>query len=870
MSRWVWFFSRRKRMMEDLNQDIRDYIERETQDNIERGLPPDEAHYAALRKFGNVTRVREDTREVWTMVWLEQLWQDVCFGLRQLYRSPGFTAVAVLTLALGVGANTAIFSVINAVLLRPLAYRHPDRIVTLATSWPKYNLYGPVSAPDFRDWHDQSTTYDAMAYYDSFETAVRAGSNAEYGNAAIVTPEFFRVFEIEPERGRLFSADEEKRGRSSGVAVISHAYSESHFGASAGALGKTIHLQDRSTEIVGVLPIGFHFPDKTDIWFPADLTATGRFAHNYMAVGRLKADVSLEAARTQIAGIAARLARQYPETNEGKTVTVTRMRDEMVKDVRLMLYLMLAAVGVVLLIACANVANLLLAKANARSREITIRAALGASRSRVVRQLITESLVLALAGGAIGTVLGFWVVPVLIRLAPGDMPRLAEAGIDGRVLAFSFGVSMLAGLLFGLAPAVHASRINLSETLKQGGTGGGLGSGLGRVRSAFVIAELALSVTLLAGAGLLVRSFVALHNVVLGFRPEHVLVMHTNVPASGPEGARHAMRFYRDLLAGVSTLPGVRAVGATMALPGHVQSMGPYWIDHPPDTFGKDSTSVIFSVVAPGTFAALGMPLKAGRDFDNSDNYDAPATAIINESLARKAFPAQNPIGRMIGCGLEDWARAMKIVGVVGDIRQFGPAQPPSPEIYMPYEQHPHWATYLRVLVRTTAEPGTLAESVRRKSNELSSDVPVRFTTLENSLAEDAAALRFRTLLLSIFAGLALALAMAGVYGVMTYVVGQRSNEIGLRMALGASRSSVLRLMLGHASLLVGIGTLSGIAGAVATSRLLTSMLFQVKPTDPVIYLGVGGLLTLVAMLASYLPARRATRVDPMVALRYE
>jgi predicted permease len=317
-------------------------------------------------------------------------------------------------------------------------------------------------------------------------------------------------------------------------------------------------------------------------------------------------------------------------------------------------------------------------------------------------------------------------------------------------------------------------------------------------------------------------------------------------------------------------LPGVRAAGATMALPGHVQSMGPYWVDRAPDAFGSDLPNVVFCVVAPGTFAALGIPLKAGRDFNNSDTYDAPAATIINEALARKAFPGQNPIGRVIGCGLEDWTRSMKIVGVVGDIRQFGPAHPPSPEIYMPYEQHPRYATYLRVLVRTTTEPGTFAESIRRQSNELSSDVPVRFTTLEKSLAEDAAAPRFRTLLLSIFAGLAVSLAMTGVYGVMAYMVSQRSNEIGLRMALGASRGNVLRLVLRQASLLAGIGILIGLAGAVATSHLLTSMLFEVKPTDPLIYVAVGVLLTLVALAACYIPARRATKVDPMVALRYE
>jgi predicted permease len=567
--------------------------------------------------------------------------------------------------------------------------------------------------------------------------------------------------------------------------------------------------------------------------------------------------------------IGARLSEKYPDSNQGKNVAVTRVRDEMVRNFQLTLWVMLAAVGVVLLVACANIANMLLAKAVARTREIAIRSAMGASAGRIVRQLVTENMLLALLSGALGVLLALWGSRALVALAPTDVPRLSEASIDANVLLFAFGASLLASLLFGLTPAVQAMRVDLNKSLKQATTRSATGGVAERMRSTLVIAEVALSVVLLASAGLLIKSFVALQNVALGFRPERVLVAHASVPASDLESAKRASRFYKDLLAEIATWPGVASAGATAEPPGRVASDGSYWIDFLPKELNVSAPQAVFSIVTPGTFATLRIPLDRGRDFNDGDVYDAPFVAVINESLAKAAFPGQDPIGHSIYCGL-DSMNPMKIVGVVGDIRQYGPARPPEPEIYMPYQQHPQPATDLSILVLTAAEPTALSATVRTAAQKLSADVPVKFTTMEAALTENVAAPRFRTLLLGIFAGVAVCLAMAGVYGVMSYVVGQRANEIGLRMALGASRGDVLRMVLRQAALLTGIGIVIGLAGTAAVTQLLTSMLFGVKASDPWTYATVVVLLAIVALAASYIPARRAMQVDPMVALRYE
>lgn len=542
----------------------------------------------------------------------------------------------------------------------------------------------------------------------------------------------------------------------------------------------------------------------------------------------------------------------------------------MVGNVRMTLYMLLGAVSLVLLIACANVATLLLTKATSRTREIAIRAAIGAGRGRIVRQLMTENLLLAFLAGAAGLLVAELGLKALIALAPANVPRLAEAGIDARVLAFTFAVSVLCSFFFGLAPVFHASRVDLNDALKQSGTSTVAGGQSTRLRGTFVVAEIALSMILLAGAGLLIKSFVALSNVALGFRPERVLLMTTSLPVSGAEADAHARQFFRQLLTKVSLLPGVSFAGATMGPPGDVESSGSYWIDRLPQPLRSTGPSAVFSVVTPGTFAALGIPLKRGRDFDDRDGARAPFTVIINEVLAHRAFHGQNPLGRMLFAGFDSFT-PMKIVGIVGDVRQWGPARKPDAEIYMPYAQHVSGAgSTLNVVVRTAVAPEALTNTLRRTVHELSPDAPVKFRTMEASLYEDVAAPRFRTLLLGVFAGLALCLAIAGVYGLNSYVVSRRSKEIGIRIAMGATPRQILHLILKHGMMLAATGMALGFVGALAATRLLSSILFDVTPNDPATYVCVAMLLGLAVLAASYIPARRAAKVDPLVTLRQE
>jgi putative ABC transport system permease protein len=800
---------------------------------------------------------------------------DLRFAIRSLRNSPGFTLLAVIVMGLGIGANTAVFSVVNTVLLKPLAYRDPDRIVTIRNFWKKSAQVSPnISGPDFHDWHDQSTSFDAMAYYTGGQTGIQVGGASEYAQATRVTAEFFSVFQVDPLAGRLFN-DEEQKPKSSGAAIISASYWQRHFGGNRNALGRTLRIDDGTVQIVGIMPEGFDFPNKTEIWYPANTIYPEndhRSSHNYTVIGRLKPDVSVEQAQAQMTSIASHLEQLYPNSNAGKAVVVNRMRDTLVSNVRLTLYILLGAVGVVLLIACANMANLLLAKSTSRTREMAIRAAVGASRSRIIRQLIIESMVLAAISGVAGFILAVWGADALVALAPASVPRLAETRTDGWVLAFTLGISILSSVLFGLAPALQVSKVDLNDALKQGGGRSVAGSGGGRIRNALVVAEIALSVVLLAGAGLLIRSFQALQNVDNGFRPEKVLVAKTSYPASTSADSRmRAVHFYEGLLDDLRHAQGISAVGASMIAPGNVQSNGGYWVDRlpPMNELNVYAPQAVFSIVAPGTFETLGTALKSGRDFNSADVYDAPFVTLINEALAKKAFPGQDPIGRTIFCGMDSF-KGMKIVGVTADVRQYGPATAPWPEIYMPFTQHPGPSTALEVLVRTSSDPLAMSETLRRKIHDRSVDVPVKFTTLEASLAENVAAPRFRTLLLGIFAAVAVCLAMAGVYGVMAYVVSQRANEIGLRMALGAATSDVLGLVLKQGMTLAAAGLAIGIAGAFAATRLLTSLLFEVKPGDPLTYLGVAGLLAVVALAATYVPALRAARTDPLVALRQE
>jgi putative ABC transport system permease protein len=651
--------------------------------------------------------------------------------------------------------------------------------------------------------------------------------------------------------------------------MISYRYWRSHFGNDPHALGQTLRCPDLRP-IVGVLPPGFRFPNNTDIWVPTVGPPGSRGGQNFLAVGRLKAGVPLKRAQTEMIAIARRLQQQFPETNNGRSVALTTLRDEMVGDVRVMLYLLLGAVTVLLLIACANTATLLLGKATARTREVAVRAALGASRKRIVSQLVTESLLLAFVAGLSGLMLAYWGSKILVALAPAEVPRLAETGIDRWVLGFTLAMSVITSLLFGLVPAFHASKIELSGALKEAGARVTSGGRMVSIRGLLVVAEITLAVTLVSAAGLLIKSFVALHDVALGFQPENVLIMRATVPAPAAAGIVRTRQFFKDMLAQVARLPGVLAAGATMAPPGYVDSTGAYVIDQlPAQPDWSRAPSVVLSVVAPGTFAALGIPLKSGRDFSDGDTLDKPFVAAVNEALVRKAFPNQNPLGRTIFCPF-DSLNGMKIVGVVGDVRQRGPEREPMPECYMPYGQHAFNGATLSLVVRTAGDPNALTQTLRRLAHESNPDAPMKFTTMEAMLSENVAAPRFRTALFAVFAGLAVCLAMAGVYGVMAFTVGQRSNEVGLRIALGATAGSVVRLVLGQGLAPACIGLGLGLTGSIAATRLLKSMLFQVQPNDPLVYIIVAVMLLTVTLVAGYVPASRAAKIDPVVALRQE
>ncbi|HEX4136952.1 MAG TPA: ABC transporter permease [Bryobacteraceae bacterium] len=862
---------RRNRVDEELDEELQYHLERLIADGVNSGLTPEGARYGALRAMGGIMKSREECRDMRHVNFIDDLARDLRYAGRSLRRSPGFSALAALIMALGIGANTAVFSVVNAVLLKPLSYRDPDRIVSLTnplTTGESHTALGArlVSIPNFQDWRDQSSSFEAMAYYQGREAPVMAGSTAEYAQVTGVSADFFRVFGVQPVVGRFFSAEDVKRG--GGGALISYAYWQNHFGGDARVLGRTVRVYDLARPIVGVLPPGFHFPDKTDLWVPHGETdlMKSRLAQNDYAIALLKPGVSLEHAQTEMTVIARRLEQQYPDTNKGRTVTVTRVRDEMVGDVRLTLYLLLGAVGVVLLIACANTATLLLGKAMSRTREVAVRAALGASRRRIVRQLITESLLLALTAGAAGLLFANWGSRALVALAPADLPRLADTRIDSWVLAFTLGVSLATSLLFGLVPALWASKADLNGALKQAATRSVTGGGMVRVRGALVVAEIALAVVLLSGAGLLTRSFVALQKVALGFRPQNVLVMRATVPAPIPE----ANRFFNDVISQIGALPGVLAAGATMAPPGHVESSGGYFLDHmPAQPDWTTAPHVALNVVAPGTFAALGIPLTSGRDFNNGDTPDKPLVVVVNQALVRKSFAGESPLGRTIFCPF-DTLKGMTIIGVVGDVRQSGPGSEPIPECYMAYRQHVYNGTALSIVVRTTGDPAALTQTLRGIARARLPDVPVKFTTMEAIVSDNVAAPRFRALLFGLFSALAACLAIAGVYGVMAYAVGQRSNEIGLRIALGATTGSVLRLIIGRGLALAALGLALGLTAAVAGTRLLTTMLFQVKPNDSLVYLAVAVVLSAVTLVAGFVPARRASKIDPLAALRQE
>jgi putative ABC transport system permease protein len=864
---------RRRRALADLEQDIKDHLDRETQDNVDKGLPLEEARRQAMLKFGNVALVKEEARAVWVSRRLDEMRQDVWYTLRTLRRNGVATIVGILVMALGIGANTAVFSVVHAVLLNPLPYANPDRIVTLTYrstgGGASGDLSRQVSVLDFLDWQAQNTSFESMAYYARVRTSVMAHSVAEYAVVTRVTEDFFRVFAAQPAIGRAFDLEERREG-GTGAAMVSDRYARQEFGEPVKTIGRTLRLFNRSVPIVGVMPPTFDYPLETDVWFTEIGSRAGlhRRANNFRAIARLKTDVPLERAQTELTAISGRLEAQYPDANKNVRVIATPLQREMVGDVASMLYLLLGAVALVLLIACATMATLLLAKATARVPEIAIRAALGASRSRIVRQLLVEASVQAFAAAAIGITIAVWGTRTLVALSPPDVPRLDEVVVNDSVLLFTIALSVLASILFGLPPALQAARVDVNEPLRHG-AGRLAGSYGSRAREALVIAEIALAVVLAATGALLVRSLVALQQAQLGFQPANVLLMETTARPRQPDWS-DSRAFFQGLLVDIEQLPGVLAAGAMMGPPGHVDSDSGYWIDRmPKDSPLSAARPAAMNVITPGAFTALGIPIREGRDFSDGDVANKPRVVIVNQALARTAFGGRDAIGRVIIAGF-DSLEPMTIVGVVGDVRQYGPAREPQPEVYMPYQQHMYNGATLRVVVRSETDPAALGASIQRKARERSPEASVRLTTMNALLAQHVAKPKFRAWLLSLFTIVALCLAMAGVYGVMAYVVGQRSKEIGLRMALGASTSNVLWLMLSRGLKLTSIGLGLGVLGALASSRLVSGMLFDVKPHDAVTYTVVVAGLGLLSLLATYVPARRATKIDPLLVLRQE
>ncbi len=803
---------------------------------------------------------------------MEKLVQDLRYAARSLFRQPAFALTAILTLALGIAATTAMFSVVNAVVLRPLPYADPDRIVAVTNLWTKTGVRAvTVSEPDFQDWKAQSQSFSALAYFSGGEVSVTLNGVGQYASVYRVTPGFFEALGAKAATGRLFAADEQAAGGPL-AAVITDSFWRNQFNGDPAAVGSTVKFNDRFFTIVGVLEAGIRYPARADIYAPAWIVppTTSRSAHNYRVIGRLKADVSVAQSQLEMTAIAKRLEEQYPNSNAAKSVLVLPLQDLLVGDTRQTLYVLLAAVGLVLLIACANVANLLLARSTAREREMVVRAAVGAGRGRLIRQLLTESAVLALLAGVLGMWLARLGVLALVSLAPPDLPRLDEITIDGTVLGFSLVIALVASFVFGLAPALQVSRVQLVDGLRQGGKGSSIGSRGGWARSAFVVAEVALAVVLVFGAGLLGRSLVELGSVEMGFVPEQLLVLRTAVPVRSYTEAPRATAFYRDLLPALRAVPGVTAAGAVTSLPTSIRSNGGYWLEGGPgpDEQGVSSPQALFIVSTPDYFRALRIPIRRGRDFNDGDRREAPFVAIVNEALVRASYPNQDPIGRRIRCGL-DTLDYMTIVGIVADVRTAGPSRDPQPEIYMPYEQHPGPATALNIVARTeTGDPLALVSTMTRMIRDRNPDVPVRATTMEVTLETASATPRFRTFLLVVFAAVALLLALAGVYGVMAYTVSQRLPELGVRVALGATPEHVMRLILGYGARLAGAGLVIGLALSLTAGRLLQGLLFNVAPRDPLMLSLVTISVAVATLAACYIPGRRAVRVDPMIALR--
>lgn len=807
------------------------------------------------------------------------MFQDMRFGLRMLLKKPGFTLIAVFTIMLGIGANTAIFSVVNAVLLRPLPYRTPDRIVAIQEI-SKEGKRVQITPANFLDWRAQNTVFEHLSAIFTRGANLTGDNGAERIDLAVTSADFFDVFSAQPARGRLFIPEDEQAGHTP-IVVIGHALWQRRYGGDSGIIGQSITLDGTSYTVAGIAPAGFQYPNKTEAWLPPvrlapavnstmDVTQVRGWGF-LSAVALLKPGVPLQQAKDEMEGITARLREQYPQTNNNRFNRVVGLHEHLVGDTSTILWLLLGAVCFVLLIACANVANLMLVRATARHKEIAIRTALGASRLRIVRQLLTESVMLAVAGGAFGLLLAWQGVDLLTRLLPKDFPRLQDISLDLPVLGFTIIVSLITGVVFGFAPAWQVSRADVHESLKENsrGSAGGMRN---RLRSLFVVAEVALSLVLLIGAGLLFRTFLQLQSVKAGFDPQQVLTMRLSPSGTNFREDPQFIAYYKRVEERLRSIPGVETVGAINTLP---LAKGPtlgYRIEGRPPLPIDQWPHANYRNVTPDYFRALSIPVIQGRVFEERDNDSHPLVALINQAAADNSFAGENPVGKRIGFGGTDrnnqpvW---FEIVGVVANIRSLELQEEPSPEVYLSSQQDAF--SEMSFVVRTQIEPEGLAAAGREAVQDVDRAQPVAaIRTMENIVSESVTQQRFNLTLLAIFGGIALVLSAAGIYGVTSYTVNQRTHEIGIRMAVGAKEQDVLRMMMRQGMKPAVIGLAIGFASALAVTRLMQSLLFGVSATDPVTFAALAAVLLFVALLACYFPARRATKVDPMIALRCE
>jgi predicted permease len=872
-----------RRVADDVDEELGFHIDMRAAELVAAGLPPEQARAEARRRFGDLEFTRHYCRDldrrrethVRRTELFDALRQDLRFALRTLRRSPGFTAVAVLTLALGIGANTAIFSIVHGVLLRPLPWAEPEQLIRIFDF--KNGQRVTPTPSNFVDWREQSRSFEGMAAIDGGMSALTGvGGEPEMISTADVSANLFSLLRVRPLLGRTFVPGEDEWGAPK-VAVLSEGLWRRRFGADPDVLGRSVTIGGVPRTVVGVVPNHRGYPLGTEVWAPIgwdpEVLPRMRGAHYLRVVARLKPDVALEGAQTEMAGIAARLEEQYRTQNAGYGVMLQPLHQVIVGDIRTPLLVLLGAVGFVLLIACANVANLLLVRAAGREAEIAVRTALGAGRGRIVRQLVTESILLSLIGGAAGILIAYWGSRAFVALAPRDIPRLGEVGLDATVLLFTVAVAVLTGVLFGLVPAIQVSRPDLAQTLKEGGrTGSRARRGSQRARGVLVVAEMALAVALLIGAGLLARSFVELQRVDPGFRPDGVITFDVSLPDSKYEELPAVRAFAGGLLDELRGLPAARSAALAFGIPltGFDYSLSLEIAGRPPAPPEAMLTTEI-RVATPEYFATMGIPIVRGRGFTSTDREGSPQVVVINRAAVRRFFPQEDPLGKRVSLG---WSRdgvrmGGEIVGIIGDVRQFSLDSEVQPEMYMSFEQWP--VQSISAVVRTSAEGAALATAVRALVHELDPDLPVvGFRALDDVVSESVSQPRFYSLLLAAFAVVALLLASVGIYGVIAYGVAQRTHEIGIRVALGASGARVLRTVVGQGLALALLGVALGVAIALWVTRALASLLYGVTATDPLTFAGVGLLLLAVAALACWVPARRAASIDPMVALRSE